>query len=480
MVLADYSPPELQRLKGIGPETSRQKGADMAKRLRDFVPAACRIGVPFLSGLALMCLGTPARAQIEFERPPINYHETKATDPIAGLQAKLDRGEATLGFDKSHGYLPAVLKALDIPQSSQMLVFSKTSFQLRRIDPSQPRAVYFNDDTYIGCVQNGDVVEVSTVDPKLGGVFYTLSQKETDKPVFLRDKGQCLVCHASSRTQGVPGHVVRSVFTDEEGQPRLGTSTFTTEDRSPFSQRWGGWYVSGTHGAMRHMGNVLSKNSEKPEVIDREVGANAADLSRFVAVSPYLRPTSDIVALMVLEHQTQMHNAITLASYETQSAIHYDGIMNDALSRDPNYRSDSTQRRIAAVGDKLLKYLLFSEEFTLTSPIAGVSSFREDFSSRGPKDSRGRSLRDFDLQTRLFKYPCSYLIYSPAFDALPAPVREHVARRLRDILAGSDKSPEFLHLSAADRQNILEILRETKPGLMVDPADKRVTVDDRR
>ncbi len=451
----------------------------MDHRQRDFIPAPLRSGFPFLCGLALLCLGNSAGAQIEFERPPINYHETQASDPVALLQARLERGETKLAFDKKCGYLPAVLQALGIPESSQMLVFSKTSFQLRRISPSQPRAVYFNDDTYIGWVQDGDVVEVSSVDPKLGGVFYTLAQKETDKPVFLRDKGQCLVCHASSRTQGVPGHVVRSVFTDPEGQPRLGTGTFSTEDRSPFAQRWGGWYVSGTHGAMRHMGNVLSSDAEKPEAIDREGGANATDLSRLVDVSPYLEPTSDIVALMVLEHQTQMHNAITLANHETQSAIHYDGIMNEALGRDADYRSESTQRRIAAVSERLLKYLLFSEEFRLTSPVAGTSSFRKDFSARGPKDGRGRSLRDFDLQTRLFKYPCSYLIYSPAFDALPAPVLEHVAKRLGDVLSDRDQSAEFLHLSAQDRQNIMEILRDTKPELLVESAGKRITINER-
>lgn len=407
------------------------------------------------------CLG-----QVEFERPPIAYHDTPATDPVALLQQRLDAGEAELEYDEKRGYLPSVLRHLQVPTSSQMLVFSKTSFQIRRITPARPRAVYFNDEVYVGYVQRGDVVELSCVDPKLGGVFYTLSQERAEKPQFLRDKGQCLTCHASSRTQNVPGHLVRSVFAGDDGQPHFGSGTYTTDQRSPFEQRWGGWYVTGTHGAMRHMGNVTAPLSIRPEQLDRERGSNVSDLSELVDTSPYLEPTSDLVALMVLEHQTQMHNLITAAHYEAVSASHYDGIMNDALERPQDYVSDSTQRRIAAAGDKLLRYLLMFEEFPLTSPVRGVSTFAQDFESRGVRDAQGRSLRDLDLQTRLFKHPCSYLVYSPAFDALPAPVLKYIGNRLAGILEGNEAVEGFEHLSNEDKIAIAQILRATKPGLL--------------
>jgi hypothetical protein len=346
-----------------------------------------------------------------------------------------------------------------------MLVFSKTSFQLRKISPQRPRAIYFNDNVYVGWVQNGDVVEISAVDPQLGGVYYTLSQEPAETPRFVRDRGQCLTCHASSRTQGVPGHLVRSVFSDRSGQPMLGSGTFTTDHRSRFDERWGGWYVSGKHGAMRHMGNVLADDRDRPENLDREKGANATDLASFLKVEPYLEPTSDIVALMVLEHQTQMHNLLTLASYEARSAAHYDTIMNEAFDRPADHQGESTQRRIASVGDKVLQYMLFNEEFQLTSPVEGASSFAEEFAAAGKRDAQGRSLRDFDLKRRLFKYPCSYLIDSPSFDALPAPVKSYICRRLDEVLTGKDQSPEFAHLSAEDRRNIREILQATKPDL---------------
>ncbi|MCA9091508.1 MAG: hypothetical protein KDA90_23080, partial [Planctomycetaceae bacterium] len=364
-----------------------------------------------------------------------------------------------------HGYLKSLLDALEISPESQVLVFSQTSFQLRKISPSRPRAVYFNDDTYIGWVQGGDVIEMSTSDPQLGGVFYTLPQQEKTSITFTRDRGQCLTCHASSRTRGVPGHLVRSIFPNDLGQPLLASGTFTTDHTSPFSERWGGWYVTGTHGSMRHMGNVMIDEGEDSATLNREQGANCKSLQHLIRTEPYLTPHSDLVALMVLEHQTQMHNALTLASMETRIARHYDGMMNEALGREPDYQSESTGRRIQSVCDKLLRGLLFAGEFKLEAPITGTSGFQEEFATRGPVDSQGRSLRQFDLKTRMFKYPCSYLIYSDAFIQLPDDVRDYTLHRLHEVLTGADTSEEFAHLSAADRQAIREILMDTLPGL---------------
>lgn len=406
------------------------------------------------------------RAQVDFERPPIDYLTAPVQDPAAKLAAQLESGEATLQWDPEHGWLPSLLKALGIDDASQMLVFSKTSLQLYRISPQTPRALYFNDDSYVGWVPEGDVLEITSIDPELGAIFYTLTQQESDAPRLVRDRGQCLTCHASHRTQNVPGLLVRSVFADERGQPRLGSGTFTIDHTSPFEKRWGGWYVTGTHGEMRHMGNVLSKSSNPQEGLDREAGANVTDLSPLFPIEPYLQPGSDIVALMVLEHQSQLHNLITRASYEARHAAHLDGVMNEALGRDPNHRSESTQRRIAAAGDKLLEYLLFAGEAELTAEVQGVSKFRERFEARGPRDSHGRSLRDFDLQRRMFRYPCSYLIYSPAYDALPDVVRQYVGERLQKVLTGEDQSDRFRHLSPEDRQAIFEILKETKPEVL--------------
>ena len=404
-------------------------------------------------------------AQGSFEDDPINYGKQKTNDPIALLQRKLDAGTVKLEFSEEHGYLPSILKALDISTKSQALVFSRTSFQIRKIAPPNPRAIYFDDNTYIGWVQHGDVVEVSSVDPKQGTIFYAMEQEEVKSPKFVRLTGDCLVCHASSRTADVPGSLIRSVFANRGGNPVLGSKTYVVDHKRAFAQRWGGWYVTGTHGKQRHMGNVTVKNKRDLRTFDVEAGANITDLSKFFDVAPYLDKHSDIIALMILEHQGQMQNFITRANFETRKSVWYDKVMNEALERPKDYRSESTGRRINSAAEKLVKYMLFSEEAKLTEQVKGTSGFTEHFAKQGIRDSKGRSLRDFDMKTRMFKYPCSYLIYSKHFDALPKVMQEKVYGMLWDVLSNKNKDKAYAHLSCEDRQAILEILIETKKTL---------------
>jgi hypothetical protein len=418
----------------------------------------------YWSAFALvLSLGYPARvdAQMSFEDEPINYYTTPVDDPVARLQQRLDAGEVRLEYDAQHGYLPSVLKALGVSHDSQMLVFSKTSLQLERISPSRPRAIYFNDDVYVGWVQHGPVMEISAADPRQGAVFYTLAQRAAEQPRFVRDRGDCMSCHASSRTLDVPGHLVRSVYPGSDGHPHFGAGTFRTNHSSPFSQRWGGWYVTGTHGALRHMGNVIAADPNQPEILDREAGANVTDLTPLVDTTPYLPRHSDLVALMVLEHQVDMHNWIARANYDTRRALRDGRIMNQMLQLPEDHISDSTRRRIENAGQRLLKYLLFADEAPLSEPVRGTSGFAERFSAAGPRDAQGRSLRELDLQRRLFRYPCSYLIYCEAFRALPDPLLAYVQRQLWEILTGRNTSDVYAHLSAPDRLAILQILRDT-------------------
>lgn len=398
-----------------------------------------------------------------FERPPIDYHNAEVNDPVAKLARDIESGKAELDYDDKFGYLKSVLEALDVPESSQTLVFSKTSLQLHRISPRNPRSLYFNDNVYVGYCQQGDVLEFASTDAKQGATFYTLKQSESDQPEFVRDRGGCLSCHASGRTQNVPGYLVRSVFSDPGGRPKFGSGTFLTDHTSDFKDRWGGWYVTGDHGSMRHMGNFTSDEDETE--LDRESGANVKSLDKFIRTDNFLTPHSDIVALMVLEHQTQMHNAIAAANYETRQAVHQSRQMNELLERDPDYLSESAQRRIQSAADQVLEYMLMCEEFELTDRVRGSSEFASEFEGRGKRDQRGRSLRDFDLNTRLFRYPCSYLIHSDAFDALPGLVRDRVFEGLVAVLSGADTSEEYAHLSASTRRDILEILRDTKPEI---------------
>lgn len=412
----------------------------------------------------------PLRAQLDFEKAPINYGSQETHDPVAKLAEELAEGRATLEYSPEHGWLPSLLQRLKIDTSTQTLVFSKTSLQLHKISPRTPRALYFNDDVYIGWCQNGEVIEIAATDAQQGAMFYTLDQDPQQPPRIIRDRGQCLSCHATNRTQGVPGYLVRSVFPDNHGRPRTGSRTYVTDHSSPFEQRFGGWYVSGLHGDMRHMGNAFCVDRQDPESLDREAGANRRQLEELFHTAPYLTPTSDLVALMVLEHQTQMHNLIARANFETRIAGYYDRGINEALDRPLDTVSPSTERRIAAAGEALVRYLFFADEVELSSPIESLSEFATAFQApdnpqwRG--DTRGRSLRQLDLQTRLFKYPCSYLVYTPAFDELPEPMLQYVKERMTEILWAKQSPAGYERLSDEQRQAIREILSETKPGFL--------------
>jgi hypothetical protein len=426
----------------------------------------CVGAAPRILGMSLLAvwLAAPIRAG-DIEQEPIRYSDAPADNPVTRLQRRLDAGEIRLVFEERFGYLRSVLRAFNIPEYSQMLVFSKTSLQRERISPQTPRAIYFNDDMYIGFCQRGALMEVTAVDPKLGAIFYALDQKPMDKPHFARQNDTCLICHGSSQNQGFPGHLVRSVYPDSNGYPILSLGTHRIDQSSPLRERWGGWYVTGASGAQEHLGNLVVEEGQQPESIHNTAGRNVTDLSHRFPTGSYLTPDSDIVALMVLEHQTEMHNRITRANFLTRMALYEEAEINKALGRPVDSRSDSTRSRIRSAAEPLVQYLLFSGEARLTEPVQGTSSFTREFTQRGPRDGKGRSLRDLDLKHRLFVYPCSYLIYSAAFEGLPQPAKDYVLQRLWEVLTNRDKSPAFAHLSPADRQAIKEILLATKPHL---------------
>lgn len=385
---------------------------------------------------------------VAFDEGTQNYNKATPDDAIAQLQKWIEADKADLRFSKERGYLDSLLAKLKIPQSSQVLVFSKTSLQRDRISPGNPRAIYFNDDVYLGFIPGAPMIEISAAEPKMGGVFYTLDQTAAAQPKFVR-QDQCLDCHASARSMGVPGHLLRSLKTDENGSPELSSGTSEVNHRTPIEERWGGWYVTGQHGEQLHRGNLVGKAAfEKHEKTPNYRG-NISDLSKFFDASHYPAKSSDIVALMVLEHQVHMHNFITRLRYETDQKLAAYGHIN----------------YVTNIAESFLKYMLFTEEAPMESAIEGNTSFANDFAAQGPFDSKGRSLRQFDLQTRMFKYPCSYLIYSKAFEAIPGQMKDYVYQRLHDILTGKDASADYARISRKQGREILKILVETKKDL---------------
>ena len=420
-------------------------------------PRLSRIGVFVV--LALLPFGHTAAflPSSNLQHAPVDYYKTTPTDPIAQLQQRLADGRVRLERDPDHGYLKSLLQALDIDISSQVLVGSKTSLQRDRISPATPRAIYFNDDSYVAWVQRSRLLELSAVDPQLGATFYTVDQGSDDASAanaLTREYDLCLQCH----NPPAPGHVMVSLVPDQTGWPLFHDVVFEMTDRSPWEERWGGWFVTGTHGDLPHLGNLIIERAAssragdaafREAVADRK-GANVTDLSPFLDATRYLTPHSDIVALMIMTHQVDVQNLMTRLNYAARKAIH---VANGANATD-SYREDA---------DRLINAMLFVGEARWDGRISGTSMFADDFQRRGPKDSQGRSLRAFDLSRRLFRYPLSYLIYSKAFFGLPGPARRYVVQGLAGVLTGRDSRSQFAHLSMDDREAILQILEETHP-----------------
>lgn len=381
------------------------------------------------------------------DHPAIRYRGGAPTaDPIAALNAKLASGEVRLTADPENGYLRSVLAALRVPVESQMLVFSPTSAQADRITFDNPRALYFADNVAIGWVRGAEALEAVAQDPRQGSIFYTLSQRPGGEPRFTRDDS-CLECHLTWDTLAVPGLTTTSMYPlrDEKAY----ANGFTTDQRSPFVERWGGFFVTGRAGGTRHMGNLPILPGDKAKSKIAVPTQPLASVEGLFDAAGYLTPHSDVVALLVFNHHTQMVNHITRLGWEARVAE----------------RETANLPRIRQAASQLVDYMLFVDEAPLPGRVQGASGFAERFAAQGPRDKKGRSLRDFDLVRRTFKYPCSYLIYSEAFDALPVVARNAVYDRLGDILKGLVPDPKYRRLTAADRLAILEILRDTKSDL---------------
>jgi hypothetical protein len=406
----------------------------------------------------IWALVTPAQtpgetALLPIDHPAIQYDQRPLDDRVTRLTQDLASGKTTLtaGTD---GYLPSLLQALDVNPDSQALVFSKTSFQAARIEPRNPRALYFSDDVTVGFVRGSSLLELAALDPRQGVVFYSFDGS-ANPPRFDR-RDACLQCHHSPGTLGIPGLLTASSYTDASGMPAFRGAQRITDHRTRFEDRWGGWYVTGTHADMRHIGNAVGHDPAHPELLDMRDTQNVTSLAKRFDVHGYLSGLSDIVALMTLEHQTRMTNLMIRTGWEARMA---------AAGEGDRMQIQALQVQLDTDLEALVTYMLFADEAPLFGPVTGVSTFTKTFPERGPRDRQDRSLRDFDLDRRLFRYPLSYMVYSETFDALPEQVRERVYRRLYDVLTGTDQSEKFKRLSPADRRAVLEILRETKPGL---------------
>jgi hypothetical protein len=369
-------------------------------------------------------------------------------DPVSLLNQRISQGTAELRFEQRAGYLRSVLDALNVPIESQMAVFSKTSLQLQRIEPANPRTIFFNDSAAVAWVRGG-FIEFASIDPQQGVLFYSLEQRQAGKPQIV-PRQDCLGCHISDLILGAPGLIIRSRFTAPTGMPLLILGGYLTDHRSPLEERWGGWYVTGSAGSARHLGNALIVDEDHPETSLVGPPPVLQSLDGKFDTGSYLSSYSDVAALMVFNHQMHMTDLLTRTGWEVRAAVQ-GGRDTAGLLRDGSR--------------ELVDYLLFIDEAPLAGKMRGTSGFAEKFAARGPADSKGRSLRQLDLETRLLRYPCSYMIYSEQFDSLPEEARAAIYRRMWQVLSGEEKDPKYARFSPADRRAVIEILRETKQGL---------------
>ncbi len=368
------------------------------------------------------------------DHPAIKYSTADTHTIVDDLNRKLADGSAKLVFDEKTGYLKSVLELLKIPVESQVLVYTQTSQQARHITMTNPRAIYFNDEASVGYIRGAGMLEIVAQDPQLGSIFYVIHQEPGAAQRFGREQ-QCLRCHLSWDTLGVPGLSVLSTLPRQT--ERDYANGFFVDHYRAIQERWGGWYVTGRRVPARHMGNLPLFMAKPP---DTPPPARASLAGQF-DLSGYLTAYSDVVALMVLDHQAHFANLVTRATWEARLG---------------------NEMRIAESADALADYLLFVDEAAIADgPIVGSSGFAEVFVAQGRKDAKGRSLRELDLKTRLQKYPLSYLIYTRQFAALPQAPKNLVMGRIDDVLSGKIGGPKYAHLTPPVRAAIREILAAT-------------------
>lgn len=396
-----------------------------------------------------------------FEQAPISYSAAKPQDAVSALEAKLASGALRLEGNERQ-VVRGLLSALGIPETSQMLVFSKTSFQKDRINPAHPRALYFSDEVYVGWCPGG-LVEIAAMDPVLGPIFYSFDPHAVREGFRFQRDADCMRCHGGTFIREIPGLLARSVFTDSAGQPLLALGSELVDASTPIEKRWGGWYVTAIRAGPRHRGNLILSTEHEPGPQEMETAANLKSLEKLVDPTPYLVSSSDVTALLIFEHQVSVQNALTKANQECLRMIAYQKTLQrelkEAVTEEPTY--DSVQHVFASASQQLLDALLCKGEAALPSHgIEGVGGFAKAFVSKSQTES-GPSLKELDLHQHLFKYRCSYLIQSTAFDRLQPALRRRVLQRLWRVLTDSSPEPRYAYLEPGERQTICAILSST-------------------
>ena len=381
----------------------------------------------------------------DIDAPPHLYRTRTPTDRFTRMKDDIENGRIALDRTSEKAFLESLLAALHVPASSQMLVFSTTSLQLRLISPSNPRAIFFTDDLYVGYIPGGRI-EVVSLDPELGAIFHIFDIPPASQPVRIERSERCMNCHASADTGFVPGLTQKSVVPGPGGGSLNAFRQEQTGHGVPFDQRLGGWYVTGRSGIADHWGNTIGRMSAGTLTRQKIEPGTLFDFARYPVA------TSDILPMLLLEHQAGFVNRVVEAGYRARTDLFLSSGKLDAAQ----------MQELDAQARSLTRYILFADEVPLPAGgVEGSAAFKRDFLSVGVTKGGGPSLRDFDLRTRLFKHRCSYMIHSPLFHGLPPEMKQRIFRRIGEALNVEKPDAEYAYLPVEEKSVIRAILKAT-------------------
>ncbi|MBT3668082.1 MAG: hypothetical protein HN548_11450 [Opitutae bacterium] len=391
-------------------------------------------------------------ALINFRDPVHSYQNKPPQDPFSKFFKNLENGNITLNFNSEKEYLLSLFKELEISPYSQLLVYSTTSLQLSRISPSNPRAIYFGDDIYLGYVPGGQI-EIIGIDPELGAIPYIFNiprKNDLKHPSIYRSK-RCMNCHASQETKGAPGLLLSSVI------PGPGGGSIDAFRRGEFGhavsyeKRFGGWHITGmnpfTNSWANHTGIMQDGEIKK---INNPPG-------KYFSWDKYPIGQSDALPHLVLEHQVGFTNLCISISYK----------FREIKSLDEQPKSEEYKEIIENETNSLLFYVLFKNEAKLPRNKMRIDSpFAKDFKNSVKPTNQAMLLREFDLEDRIFQLRCSYMIFSNSFEGLPVQIKNQFLKKLRYILSCERKNlpKEYSYLDCEERHKINSILLDSLSG----------------
>lgn len=384
--------------------------------------------------------------EVDFRNPIHQYDTAVPIDPFSKFLDIIIKEEANLNYKSEKDYLLSLLNLFSISPHSQLLVFSTTSLQLNRISPSNPRAIYFSEDVYLGYVPGGQI-EIIGIDPYLGAIPYIFNLPDKNAPThpkIYRSK-RCMNCHASNDIGGIPGLLISSVI------PAPGGGTIDVFRKRNFghsvsyNERFGGWHITGPHPFTNSWANSIgSMQEEQIKKIDNPPGA-------FFGWEKYLTNSSEIIPHLILEHQVGFTNLCISISYK----------FREISNPNKNLSNQKIKDFIESEAQSLLSYILFKDEPPFPqNQIDKNSKYINDFQKGNNSLKIVHSLRKLNLETRLFENRCSYMLFSNSFKGLPVQIKDHLIPKLHFILtSNSEEVPEeFSYLGVAEKERIHKTL----------------------